>query len=131
MRDKNKLRENLNTIKRCFGVTDKLDKGHTKRHFAVQIPSIIQEYLHVFQVTRLIDMVISERSWQDIVVFVIVTGMIELMLFAAQYIIERQKNCHNFSYSINKRKTVWEKILNMDYVHIEKPDTYVMERRAI
>lgn len=132
MREKrNSLRENIDAVKRGLSVIEKADKGFMKVRFAVQIPSFIQAYLHVFQVSKLIDMVISKRPWQDIIVFIIITGLIEMMLFVAQYIIKKHDNCHNFAYHINQRKMIWEKIINMDYVHIESPDTYVMERRAM
>lgn len=125
------LRESIATIKRCFSVIEKSDKGFIEIRFAIQIPSLIQSYLHVFQVSKLIDMVISGRTWQDIIVFLIIVGTIECALFVVQNIIKKRDNCHNFSYHINQRRMIWEKIINMDYVHIENPDTYVMERRAI
>ena len=125
------LRESIDSIKRGLSVMEKADKGFMKVRLATQIPSLIQTYLHVFQVSKLIDMVISAKPWQDIIVFIIVTVLIELSLFVAQYIIQRYNNCHNFSHRINQRKMIWEKIINMDYVHIESPDTFIMERRAI
>lgn len=125
------LRESIDAVKRGLSVMEKADKGFMQVRLAVQIPSFIQVYLHVFQVSKLIDMVISARPWQDIILFIIVTGLIELALFVAQYIIKKHDNCHNFSHRINQRRMIWEKIINMDYVHIESPDTYVMERRAM
>lgn len=132
MREKNNtLRESIATIKHGISIMEKADKGFMEMRFAVQVPSLIQAYLHIFQVTKLIDMVISARPWRDITAFLIITGVIELALFVVQNIIKRRDNCHTFSYRTNQRRMIWEKILNMDYVHIEKPDTYVMERRAI
>lgn len=125
------LRESIDAVKRGLSVIEKADKGFMQVRLAVQIPSFIQAYLHVFQVSKLIDMVISARPWQDIILFIIVTGLIEMMLFVAQYIIKKHDNCHNFARQINQRRMIWEKIINMDYVHIESPDTYVMERRAM
>ncbi|MDE7279705.1 MAG: hypothetical protein K2N26_08280, partial [Oscillospiraceae bacterium] len=135
MREKRKaqtsLRESIATVKRCLSVMEKADKGFMRVRLAVQIPSFIQSYLHVFQVSKLIDMVISERPWQDIIVFLIIVGAIECALFVVQNIIKKHDNCHNFSYQTNQQRMIWEKIINMDYVHIENPDTYVMERRAM
>ncbi len=131
MHEKNKLRERLNTIKRCLSVMEKADKGFMTIHFAVQIPSFIREYLNVFRMAKFIDMVISASPWQDIIMFAIVTGIADLTLSAAECIIKKHDNRHNFYYHMNQRRMIWEKIINMDYVHIEKPDTYVMERRAI
>lgn len=110
---------------------EKADKGFTKIRLAVTILVVIQEYLHVFQVSKLIDMVISKRPWQDIIVFLIIVGVIEMMLFIVQNIIKKHNNCHNFAYRTNQRKMIWKKIINMDYVHIESPDTFIMERRAM
>ncbi len=131
MREKNKLCESLSTIKRCFSVMEKADKGFMTVRFAVQIPSLIREYLNVFRMAKLIDMVISARPWQNIIIFSVVTGVIDLALSAAECIIKKHDNRHDFSYHMNQRRMIWEKIINMDYVHIEKPDTYVMEQRAI
>lgn len=131
MREKSRLRENINIIKRCLSVMEKADKGFMLVRFAVQIPSFIQVYLQVFQVTRLIDMVISARPWKDIVLFIIVTGLIGLALIITENIIKRHDNCHNFSYHTNQRRMLWEKIINMDYVHIENPDTHIKHHRAM
>lgn len=125
------LRESIDAVKRGLSVMEKADKGFMQVRLAIQIPSFIQVYLHVFQVSKLIDMVISAKPWQDIILFIIVTVLIELALFVAQYIIKKHDNCHSFAYRINQRRMIWEKIINMDYVHIENPDTYVMERRAM
>ncbi|MDE5859270.1 MAG: ABC transporter ATP-binding protein/permease, partial [Oscillospiraceae bacterium] len=132
MREKNKaLHENIDTIKHCLNLIEELDKGYIKRQFAIEIPTVIQEYLHAFQIAKLIDMVISARPWQDIILFLIIVGALELVLFIVQNIIRRHNNCHSFSYHTNQRRMIWEKIINMDYVHIENPDTYIKERQAI
>ena len=125
------LRESIDAVKRGLSVMEKADKGFMQVRLAVQIPSFIQMYLQVFQVSKLIDMVISARPWQDIIVFIIITGSIDLALWIVQEIIKKHDNCHNFAHQINQRKMIWEKIINMDYVHIESPDTFIMERRAM
>ncbi len=127
---KQNIRENGILLKRCLKIIKSADKGHTVRQIALRIPSVLQEYLHILIITRIIDMVISNEPQKDIILFTIITGLIELALFCIRHIINRGRNCREFAFEQNKQRMLWEKLLHMDYVYLENPETHIKYQQA-
>lgn len=128
--NKQKMREKLYIIKRCLKITDLADKGYTVRQIALQVPTILQEYLHIFITMKAIDMVIESKPRKDIILFTIITGFMEWGLFCFRHVLKRRNNCHEFALEKNKRKMLLEKMHNMDYVHLENTDIHIQYERA-
>lgn len=127
---KQNIRENGILLKRCLKIIKSADKGHTVRQIALRIPSVLQEYLHILIITGIIDMVISNEPQKDIILFTIITGLIELALFCIRHIINRGRNCREFAFEQNKQRMLWEKLLHMDYVYLENPETHIKYQQA-
>ena len=125
------FREKVLLIKRSVKTTDELDKGRVARIIAEKVLYTVQSFFHVFIVSNIIDMVASSKPWEETLTFTVITGLLELVIFIALQFLNRRVNSHKFTYDTNSRKALWEKIINMDYVHIEKPDTYIMHNRAM
>lgn len=124
------IRQKFHTIKRCLQIQNAADRGRTARGMAVIFLTAAQEYLHIFILTSIIDMVNASRLWREIIWFTGLMGLAELALVIAMKTIDRRQNCHNFAYNTNRKKMLWEKVMGMDYVHIEDPDTHIRLNRA-
>lgn len=127
---KRNSKEKFNTIRRCLQIQSAADRGRMSRKLAGMFLSAGQEYLHIFVLTRIIDMVNASSPWREIVRFTGIMGLAELALFIAMRTIEKRQNCHDFAYNTNRKKMLWEKVMGMDYVHIEDPDTHIRMNRA-
>ncbi len=117
-------------LRRCLKITKSAEKQHTKRQIAQRVPSVLQEYLHIFITMKIIDMVITNEPRWDIILFTVITGFMELLLFCIRHGINRGYNCRDFSLKQNKQRMLWEKLLHMDYVHLENPETHIQYQRA-
>ena len=125
------FKEKTLLIKRGIKITDGLDKGRVTRITANKILHTAQSFFHVFIVSNIIDMVAGLRPLKDTLTFTVITGIIELGIFIALQTLDRRISSHRFTYDTNSRKALWDKIINMDYVHIENPETYIMYHRAM
>ncbi|MDE6030903.1 MAG: hypothetical protein K2G32_04710, partial [Oscillospiraceae bacterium] len=124
------FKEKIFIIKRGIKMTGEMDKGRIARISAGKLLNTVQSLFHIYIVSRIIDMVVTAKPWRDIFIFTAVTAAIELAIFIALQTLDRRKDSHQFRYDASKRRMMWEKIINMDYVHIEDPDTHIQHHRA-
>ena len=125
------FREKFLLIKRGVKTIDELDKNRVARITAGKVLRTVQSFFHVFIISNIIDMVADSRPLEETLTFTVITGLTELVIFIVLQTIDRRLNSHQFTYDTNSRRVLWEKIINMDYIHIEKPDTYIMYNRAM
>ncbi len=132
---KNKQKRNwsktVNVVKRCLAMFDEADKGCFARGIAKEVLNTANELLTVWLTSQLIDKVVSGEPWRDIIIFVLITAAVTLGLYFAVTTIDRRKNCHSFASTSYDKRVLWEKILNMDYVHIENPETHIAKQRMM
>ena len=124
------FKEKIVIIKRGIKMTDEMDKGRITRITAGKLLNTVQGFFHIYIVSRLIDMVVTAQPWRDIFVFTAFTAAIELTIFIALQTLDRRNDSHQFRFNESKRRMLWEKIINMDYVHIENPETHIQHHRA-
>lgn len=119
----------VRVVKRCLAIFDEADKGCFTRGIAKNVLNTANELLTVWLTSQLIDKVVSGEPWRDIIIFVLITAAVTLGLYFAGTTIDRRKNCHSFASASYDNRVLWEKILNMDYVHIENPETHIAKQR--
>lgn len=129
MQEKNS-RIAFHTVRRCLRIFNSADRGRMARSLTMMLLSASQEYLHIYILSSLIDLVNASRPWGELLRFTGAVGLVELALFIAIGTVERRRNCHNFAYHTNRKKMIWEKAMNVDYVHIEDPETHIRLKRA-
>lgn len=125
------FKEKIFIIKRGIKMTGEMDKGRVARISAGKLLNTVQSLFHIYIVSRIIDMVVTAKPWRDIFIFTAVTAAIELAIFIALQTLDRRKESHQFQYNASRRRMMWEKIINMDYVHIEDPETHIQQHRAM
>lgn len=132
---KNKQKRNwtktVKVAKRCLAMFDEADKGCFARGIAKEVLNTANSLFAVWITSQLIDMVVSGEPWRDIIIFVLITAAVTLGLYFAVTTIDRCKNCHSFASTSYDKRVLWEKILNMDYVHIENPETHIAKQRMM
>lgn len=130
---KNKQKKNWNktikVVKRCLNIFEESDKGCLARDVAKNVLNTAYELLTVWITSQLIDMVVSGEPWRDIMIFVLTTAAVTHGLSFAATTIDRRHNCHSFASVSYDNRVLWEKIINMDYVHIENPETHIALQR--
>ncbi len=124
------FKEKFAVIKRGILMIEEMDKGRTARISAGKLLHAAQSFLHIYIVSNIIDLVVSARPWRDILVFMAVTTVAELAIFIVIQTIDRRTESHLFRYKASMRRIIWRKIIDMDFVHIEDPDTHIKHQRA-
>lgn len=126
---KQKWKKTFRVVKRCLNIFEESDKGCLARDVAKKVLDTANELLAVWLTSRLIDMVVSGEPWRDIVIFALITAAVTLVLYFSVTTIDRRHNCHSFASVSYDNRVLWEKIINMDYVHIENPETHIALQR--
>ena len=124
-----KRNKTLRIVKRCMKIFEESDKGCLARDVAKNMLVTANSLFAVWITSRLIDMVVSGEPWRDIIFFAFVTGVITLGFYLATTTVDRRKNCHQFARQSYDNRVLWEKVINMDYVHIENPETHIALER--
>lgn len=128
-KQKKKWNKTIKVVKRCLNIFEESDKGCLARDVAKNVLNTAYELLTVWITSQLIDMVVSGEPWRDIIFFVLITAAVTHGLSFAATTIDRRHNCHSFASVSYDNRVLWEKIINMDYVHIENPETHIALQR--
>lgn len=124
-----KPNKTIRVVKRCLDIFEEADKGCFARGIAKDVLQTANSLFAVWVTSRLIDKVISGEPWQDIIIFILITALVELVFLTAILTIDRRHNCHSFASASYDNRILWEKIIKMDYVHIENPETHIAMQR--
>ncbi|MCM1167548.1 MAG: ABC transporter ATP-binding protein/permease, partial [Lachnospiraceae bacterium] len=130
MRNKSQAKKAVEVVKRCIALTEESDRGRLARNIADRTLHTAQSLFSVWLTSNLIDKVITGEPWRDIIVFILITGAVDLALFLVITTVNKRKNYHECALGRNNVRRLWEKLINMDYVHIEKPETHIAYHRV-
>lgn len=126
--DKLSIKEKLAVIKRVWGMLESADKGYFRRGFVEKLPEIISAFSGIYLASLVIDGISGGRDIKYLLTAAAVICSIELAGVLMGNINWSRKNYHDKLFEKNVEKSVWKKIMNMDYVHIE--NTKVQDKIA-
>lgn len=129
-KDKMTGSEKLTIIKRSLKLINTADKGHTLRGIAEQIPEIISNFLGFYMAAYVIDGIVLGMSFKALLLRAGIICSIDLALWITLRQISRRRATHDFILQENRKRILWNKVMDMDYTRIEDSQTHNHFARA-
>ena len=115
-------KERRKVLMRTLKLNEQADRGYTLRLTLGGILSLASEYLFILLISFITNGIAEGRELKELIVS---TAAISAVCLGSQIIIKfinRRESSHKFKHDMGLRRILNEKLMNMDYVHLEDPD---------
>ena len=115
-------KERRSIIMRAIKLNEQADKGCTLRLVMCEVLSLANEYLFILLISFVTNGIAGGMELNALLASTAVIVAVCLAVQIAVKFIKRRENSHKSKHDIQLRNMLNEKLMNMDYVHLEDPD---------
>lgn len=115
-------KEKREIIRRTLKAVDKADKGYIARDTIKYCVDLSGDILTVFLSALVIDGIAGAKPVDTLFIYAAIVVGVQALLSVVQRFLFRRSNSHSFKKTTNMQKNLWQKVMTMDYVHIESTD---------
>ena len=115
-------KEKREVIRRTLKAVDKADKGYIARDTIKYCVDLSGDILTVFLSALVIDGIAGAKPVDTLFIYAAIVVGVQALLSVVQRFLFRRSNSHSFKKTTNMQKNLWQKVMTMDYVHIESTD---------
>lgn len=115
-------KERRSILLRAIKLNEQADRGFTLRLVMCEILSLANEYLFILLISFATDGIASGRELKGLLASMSVIAAVYISVHIAVKFIKRRENSHKAKHNMRLRSMLNEKLMNMDYVHMEDPD---------
>lgn len=116
-------KEKREIIMRTLKAVNAADKGFVARDTLKYCIDLSGEFISIYLSALVIDGIAQSKSIETLLLYAAIAVGIQAMLSVIQRFLFRRKDSHSFTKSSNLQKNLWQKVMTMDYVHLESTDT--------
>lgn len=115
-------KERRSIILWAIRLSEQADKGYTFRIILREILQVAGEYLFILLTWVIIDGITEGKDLQELLISTAVSAGFGFATQIVMQFITHRESCHTAKHDMWLRSMLNEKLMNMDYVHIEDPD---------
>ncbi len=123
-------KEKRNIIMRSIKTLNKADKWYFTANLTEMVLDNIPEFLSIFLTSIVVDAIAEGQPIEQILIYALIVVGCYLIIWEAKVIVMAKSNERNFHLGKNLQRNLWEKVLNMDYVHLEDTNTHNAYQKA-
>ena len=115
-------KEKREVIRRTLKAVDKADKGYIARDTIKYCVDLSGNILTVFLSALVIDGIAGSKPVDTLFIYAAIVVGVQALLSVVQRFLFRRNDSHSFKKTTNMQKNLWQKVMTMDYVHLESTD---------
>ena len=116
-------KEKREIIRRTLKAVGKADKGYIARDTIKYCVDLSGNIFSVFLSALVIDGIAGAKPIETMLFYAAIVVGIQSLLSVMQRFLFRRNNYHSFRKTTNMQKSLWQKVMTMDFVHLESTDT--------
>lgn len=116
-------KEKREIIKRTLKAVNAADKGIIARDTIAYCVDLSGEFISIYLSALVIDGIAQAKPVETLLLYAAIVVGIQAALSVIKRFLLRRRNSHTFAEQSNMKKNLWQKVMTMDYVHIENTDT--------
>ena len=114
--------ERRSILLRAIKLNEQADRGFTLRLVMCELLSLADEYLFILLISFVTNGIAGGRELGNLLASTAAIVAVCLAVQIAVKFIKRRENSHKAKHDMRLRNILNEKMMNMDYVHLENPD---------
>lgn len=115
-------KEKRDIIKRTLKAVNAADKGYVARDTAKYCIDLADEFISIYLSALVIDGISQSKPIGTLLMYAAIVVGIQAVLSVMQRLLFRRRDSHKFKSDTNLQKSLWQKVMTMDYVHLESTD---------
>lgn len=116
-------KEKREIIKRTLKAVNDADKGIIARDTIAYCVDLSGEFISIYLSALVIDGIAQAKPVETLLLYAAIVVGIQAALSIIKRFLLRRRNSHTFAEQSNMKKNLWQKVMTMDYVHLENTDT--------
>lgn len=116
-------KEKREIIRRTLKAVNVADKGFVARDTVKYCVDLSGEFISIYLSALVIDGIAQSKPVGTLLIYAAIAVGIQAILSVIQRFLFRRKDSHNFAKTSNLQKNLWQKVMTMDYFHLESTDT--------
>lgn len=116
-------KEKREVIRRTLKAVDKADKGYIARDTIKYCIDLSGNMFSVVLSALVIDGIAGAKPIETLLIYAAIVVGIQALLSVMQRFLFRRNNYHGFRKTTNMQKSLWQKVMTMDFVRLESTDT--------
>ncbi|MGN0620861.1 MAG: ABC transporter ATP-binding protein [Porcipelethomonas sp.] len=116
-------KEKREIIKRTLKAVNAADKGFVARDTIKYCVDLSGEFILIYLSALVIDGISQSKPLGTLLTYAAIVVGIQAVLSVIQRLLFRRKDSHEFTRDTNLQKNLWQKVMTMDYIHLENTDT--------
>lgn len=116
-------KEKREIIKRTMKAVNAADKGFVARDTITYCVDLSGEFILIYLSALVIDGIAQSKPFGTLLTYAAIVVGIQAVLSVIKRLLCRRKDSHEFTRDTNLQKNLWQKVMTMDYIHLESADT--------
>lgn len=115
-------KEKREIIRRTLKAVNKADRGYIARDTIKYCVDLSGDIFSIFLAALVIDGIAGAKPVDTLLIYAAIVVGVQALLSVVQRFLFRRSNSHSFKKTTNMQKNLWQKVMTMDYVHLESTD---------
>lgn len=116
-------KEKRKIIRRTLKTVNTADKGIIARDTIAYCVDLSGGFISIYLSALVIDGIAQGKSVEVLLLYAAIVVGIQAALSVVKRLLFRHRESHLFTKKSNMQKNLWQKVMSMDYVHLESTDT--------
>lgn len=123
-------KEKRTIIRRTLQAVNAADKGYIARDTAKYCMDLAGDFISIYLSALIVDGIAEGKPLWTLLCYAAIVVGIQALLSVIQRFLFRRKETHQFARDTNLQKSLWQKVMTMDFYHLESTDMHNQYNRA-
>ena len=116
-------KEKREMIRQTLKAVNAADKGFVARDTFKYCIDLSAQFISIYLSALVIDGIAQAKPVEILLLYAVIVVGVQALLSVIQRFLFRRKGSHKFARDTNLQKNLWQKVMTMDYIHLESTDT--------
>lgn len=116
-------KEKREMIRQTLKAVNAADKGFVARDTFTYCIDLSEQFISIYLSALVIDGIAQAKPVETLLLYAVIVVGVQALLSVIQRFLFRRKDSHKFARDTNLQKNLWQKVMTMDYIHLESTDT--------
>lgn len=121
--EKLSAKEKREIIKRTLKAVRAADSGYLVRDTIEYVLGLVTEFIFIYLSALVIDGITQSKPVGTLLSYAAIVVGVQAVIFMIKLFLLRRSSSQTFARSTNLHKNLWQKVMTMDFIHLESTDT--------
>lgn len=116
-------KEKREVIKRTLKAVRAADSGYLIRNTVNFMLGLLSSFVSIYLSALVIDGITQSKPVETLLFYAAIAVGVQALIYITRWFVLRRENSQIFARRTNLHKNLWQKVMTMDFIHLESTDT--------